>query len=506
MSNKQSFSVTASNDCVVDITRFSKYDKLINVTARVLRAASSRSILNLRQEPETKDIHDEEKYWIKLVQKGICKDWQVRYRRLGPSMNNEGIILVGSRISKWLKENWNRDEFILLLPGHPFTKLLIASLHYADHAGVESTLAKLQDKYWVPGARKIIKTIKSGCVECRKINKVCETQIMGSLPEERLSPAPPFYHTSLDLFGPFLVKDPVKRRTTMKVFGIIFTCMLCRGVYLDIAEGYDANSFLRVFRRFTSLRGFPKTVHSDRGSQLVKANKELTEMINNVNSSTVTNYGRNQGMTWIFTKAADAPWQNACAESLIRSVKRAITVSIGERILQFGELQTIFFEIGNLLNQRPIGIKPGYNIDLGSYLSPNDLLLGHKNTETPSGLYDVKDNILKNFKHANDVINSFWKRWMRDYFPTLIVRNKWHVEKRNVSIGDIVLVKDSNVVRGHWKLAQVLTANPGSDGKVRNVTLRFKSGQTGTKYHGQKDTHIVRSVHNIVVILPVEEQ
>ena len=51
----ESFYVNAGYDCVVDITRFSKYDKLINVTARILRAASSRSILSLRQEPETKD-------------------------------------------------------------------------------------------------------------------------------------------------------------------------------------------------------------------------------------------------------------------------------------------------------------------------------------------------------------------------------------------------------------------------------------------------------------------
>ncbi len=156
MSNTQSFYVNAGSDCVVDISRFSKYDKLINVTAGVLRAASSRSILSLHQEPETKDIHDAEIYWIKLVQKGIGKDWQVRYRRLGPIMNNEGVILVGSRMSKWLKENWKRDELILLLPGHPFTKLLITSLHYSDHAGVESTLAKLQDKYWVPGTRRMI--------------------------------------------------------------------------------------------------------------------------------------------------------------------------------------------------------------------------------------------------------------------------------------------------------------------------------------------------------------
>lgn len=32
------------------------------------------------------------------------------------------------------------------------------------------------------------------------------------------------------------------------------------------------------------------------------------------------------------------------------------------------------FEIANLINERLIGIKPGSDIDLGSSLSPNDLL------------------------------------------------------------------------------------------------------------------------------------
>lgn len=61
-----------------------------------------------------------------------------------------------------------------------------------------------------------------------------------------------------------------------------------------------------------------------------------------VDSPAVTNYGRYQSMTWRFTKAADAPCQNACSESLIHSVKNAIAASVGDKVLPFGELQTIF--------------------------------------------------------------------------------------------------------------------------------------------------------------------
>ena len=52
-------------------------------------------------------------------------------------------------------------------------------------------------------------------------------------------------------------------------------------------------------------------------------------------------------------------------------------------------------------------------------------------------------------------------------FPTLVVRAKWPTERQ----GDIEIFKDSNAVRDSWKLAQVVTAIPGFDGKVRNVTL-----------------------------------
>ena len=93
-------------------------------------------------------------------------------------MNEEGIITVGNRVSKWMETNWNRNEYILLPPKHPFTKLLILHFHNHDHSGVESTLVKLQGKFWVPGVRRLIKNVKSRCVMCRKIEKVCETHCM----------------------------------------------------------------------------------------------------------------------------------------------------------------------------------------------------------------------------------------------------------------------------------------------------------------------------------------
>lgn len=140
-------------------------------------------------------------------------------------MNENGVILVGQRIANWLKDNWNQDRFVFLPTNHNFTKLYIQHIHNIDHEGVEVTLAKLQSKFWVPRARKLIKSVKKKCVTCRKLDKCVGNQPMGQIPLKRLQPAAPFNSIGIELFEQFSVKDAVKRRTKLKVYGVIFNCL-----------------------------------------------------------------------------------------------------------------------------------------------------------------------------------------------------------------------------------------------------------------------------------------
>ena len=211
-------------------------------------------------------------------------------------------------------------------------------------------------------------------------------------------------------------------------------------------------------------------------------------------------------MVWSFTKSADAPWENGCSEAMVKLVKRAMLRVIGSKVLTVGELQTVFFEISNLLNSRPIGIKPGTDITYGSYLCPNDLLLGRASVCVPECSFSNDYGVKARQGFINDITHCFWKRWMRDYFHTLVVRQKWHHTKRNLRPGDVVLVADSNALVGVWKLAQVCHALPSSDGLVRDVVLRYKIQKDNTAYDGVCDTIITRSVHRLVLILPIEEQ
>jgi hypothetical protein len=169
-------------------------------------------------------------------------------------------------MAEWINQSCNQREFFLLRRKGRFTELIVRSVHGKDHAGLEVTLAKIRSRYWIPGVRKIIRRVKDNCVVCRKRDKVTVQQQMGVLPSFRLNPSPPFYNCAVDMFGPFAIRDTVKRRTRGKAYGALFNCLNCRGMYIDLAEGYDTGSFLVVFRRLVSLRGNPKRMISDAGT------------------------------------------------------------------------------------------------------------------------------------------------------------------------------------------------------------------------------------------------
>lgn len=90
------------------------------------------------------------------------------------------------------------------------------------------------------------------------------------------------------------------------------------------------------------------------------------------------------------------------------------------------------------------------------------------------------------------IVGSFWKRWTRDVFPSLIPRKKWNAEKQNVQVDDFVIVQTPNAIRGNRNIGRIANVYPGQDVKVRNVRVK-----TGT---GEYD----RPVTKIVVVHPAD--
>ena len=95
---------------------------------------------------------------------------------------------------------------------------------------------------------------------------------------------------------------------------------------------------------------------------------------------------------------------------------------------------------------------------------------------------------------------------MRWYFPTLLLRQKWHMDRRNVAVGDICMLKDSNTHRGKWRICKVTNVFHDNRGKVHNVEIAVTPKQSGVgPYLAAKLIKLKKHVCNLIVIVPVED-
>ena len=107
----------------------------------------------------------------------------------------------------------------------------------------------------------------------------------------------------MDLFGPYLIRDDcVKRgpRIYKKVWGVIFTCTLTRGVHLDVAMDYSTESVLHTIRRLMAAKGNVRLIISDPGSQLKGANKELISWRKDWDEQMLVRFGAEKSLEWLF--------------------------------------------------------------------------------------------------------------------------------------------------------------------------------------------------------------
>ena len=109
----------------------------------------------------------------------------------------------------------------------------------------------------------------------------------------------------------------------------------------------------------------------------------------------------------------------------MKSVKRSIKVGVGDQVLSFPEIQTVLYEAANIVNERPIGVHSN-QIDDDNYLSPYDLLLWRASTRVPSGPFDESCSNRRRYLFVQSIVKTFWRNWLRDFFPSLLVKQKWN--------------------------------------------------------------------------------
>ena len=95
-------------------------------------------------------------------------------------------------------------------------------------------MAGPRSKFWVPQARSQIRGIKRIFVIClRYEGKTYSTPVTAALPRFLVSEAKPFQKAGVEFAWPLYIK---KGKVSVKVYICLFTCVVSRGVHLELKE------------------------------------------------------------------------------------------------------------------------------------------------------------------------------------------------------------------------------------------------------------------------------
>ena len=222
-------------------------------------------------------------------------------------------------------------------------------------------------------------------------------------------------------------------------------------------------------------RGRPAEIRCDNWKSFKKGERELRESLQKWNELQISDALTQQNIKWRYNPPA-GPHMGGCWERLVASVKRALRVVIGQQVVTEEVLATVLNEVEHMLNSRPLTYVSSTAGDPQA-LTPNHILLGRESPSLPPGAFpDEELSTRQRWRYAQQIVEHFWRRWSKEYVPTLIKRQKWTKDTRQLQVDDVVLIADNNAPRGRWPIARVTKVFPGSDGRVRSVELKTKTG------------------------------
>ena len=156
----------------------------------------------------------------------------------------------------------------------PIAHSIINEIHWYDqtvlHSGIETTWRYICKYMYIIDGHSLVAKFKESCQRCRYLNKKAIDMAMGPVSLTNMMIAPAFYICQADLAGPFNAFSYHNKRTTIKVWLVVFVCTTTSATNIKTLESYNTSSFLQAFMRFCCQVGYPKRVLTDSGGQLVK--------------------------------------------------------------------------------------------------------------------------------------------------------------------------------------------------------------------------------------------
>lgn len=421
--------------------------------------------------------------------------------RLDPFVDKQGLIRVGGRLRNSNLPVEIKHPIIIPRNSH-ITTLLVRQYHHGKqhHQGCGMTHnAMRQAGFYLINGRSVVSHYISKCVTCRRLRGRREEQKMADLPTERITPAPPFTCTGMDVFGPYYIKEG---RKNMKRWGIIFTCLASRAIHLETLNTMTTDSFINALRRFVSRRGKVRELRCDQGTNFVGANNEFAAAFKDLDRESIKHFLLSEDCDLVDFNfnVPQASHMGGVWERQIRTTKSVLSSLLKNHGTQLDDetLRTLLTEAESIVNSRPLTVESLSDPLAPEPLTPNHLLtLKSQIVLPPPGKFDPPDLYTrKRWRRVQYLANQFWLRWQKEYCALLQTRQKWNKPRRNLKEGDVVLVQEETP-RNQWPLAMVTKSFPSKDNLVRKVEITlYKDGQRKT---------FNRPVHNLILLLPKEE-
>lgn len=154
---------------VINCEKFSKLNKLLHVTAYVLRFIRNCRNPTKREVGEQLNV-EEIRTALTLWRKEAQLHLQENNESLSVFEDEDGVLRCKGRIQNSTLPY--SIKFPVLLPRkHHFTELVILHSHgTVKHNGIRETLTEVRSNYWIVKGRQAVKGLLSRCVVCKKLS------------------------------------------------------------------------------------------------------------------------------------------------------------------------------------------------------------------------------------------------------------------------------------------------------------------------------------------------
>ncbi|XP_055543518.1 uncharacterized protein LOC129729062 [Wyeomyia smithii] len=347
------------------------------------------------------------------------------------------------------------------------------------HAGPQLMIAVVRKRFWPLRIKSIARRVVHSCISCFRCKPKVLEQLMGELPPERVTPTFPFLRTGVDYCGPFYYRV-TKRSAAIKLYVAVFVCLVTKALHLECVTDLTSDAFIATLKRFTSRRGIPELIECDNGLNFQGAQRELEELARLFRSqqhqNLVTRSFEEDNITFKFIPPR-SPNFGGLWEAAVKSMKKHLRCTIGNVVLYYDEFLTLLTQIESCLNSRPLTQLCSDPNDV-EILTPGHFLIHRSLKAIPEpSTEDIPFNRLSRWQQTQEYVRKIWKQWQSEYLSGLQPRTRWTMERDNIKIGTMVLIKEDNQPPLKWKYGRITAILKGSDHHIRVVTVRTAQGE-----------------------------